>query len=81
MSYLRMKRQTELYKKMAGLPFKDVTDEMINAEEAYLKQKGKVESLKAKKAEEKVISVEVSALASVEYRYRQLLIGLEKSKS
>jgi len=79
MSYWRMKKQTELYKKMAGLPSKEVPKELIDAEEAYVQKKGRVERLRAQKAPDVVVSQEAADLAVLESRYRQLMVQFERS--
>lgn len=79
MSYWRMRRQTELFKKMVGQKFKDVSDELIDAEDAVIKKKGEVGRLKLEKAPDAIISQGLAALANLEYRYRQLMVQFEKT--
>ena len=78
MSYWEARRLTELYKKMAGLPYKEVPNELIAAEKAVADMKSRIAARKAAGAEEKEITELMGTLATLEYRYRQLMIQWEK---
>lgn len=74
MSYWRMRRQTELFKKMAGRPYKEVPPELIELEEQIKKLKGELVALRLRGAPEAEMGLRASELAPLEYRFRQILI-------
>ena len=71
MAYWRMKKQTEMYKKMAGQPYKEVPDTLINAEEMVNKKKREIELLKIRKASDAEVSQALAELSRLEYAYRE----------
>ena len=68
-----MKKQTELYKKMAGQPYKEVPQELINAEDAVNKKKRDIELMKIRKVSDVEVSQALAELGRLEYAYRELM--------
>jgi len=79
MSYWSMRKQTELYKKMAHQPYKDVTDKLIILETELAKKRREIEQLKAQKGQEAALSARYQEVSMLELQYRQEIAAFEKS--
>lgn len=77
MAYWRMRRKTENYRKTAGLPYKEVPDELIEAEEVHVKLEAEIKRLKDSDASEEAIAEKVVTLGVHDARYRRLLAEFE----
>ena len=74
MSYWKTKRLIESHRKMAGLSYKDIPDEIIELEAQIATKKREITSLTNRRAPEAELGLRLSALSDLEYRFRQILI-------
>jgi len=73
--YWEMKQITELQKKAMGLPYKEVPDEVVEAEKAIAEKKKEIEEKRKRGWSEDALAALYGELSSLEYRLRQLLIA------
>jgi len=71
MSYWRMKRLSEHYKKMAGQPYKEVPESLIQAEDMVNKKKGEIELMRRRGLGDVEVSQALAELGRLEYGYRE----------
>jgi len=71
MSYWRMKKLAEHYKKMAGQKYKEVPESLIQAEDLVNKKKSEIELMKARRATDVEVSQALAELGRLEYGYRE----------
>jgi len=73
-TYWRMRRRVERYKKLAGRKFKEIPEELITLETEINKLRAKIERMKAEGRPEAEISRVAADLAGLEARLRSLII-------
>ena len=74
MSFWKTRRLTEQFRAMAGLPFKEIPNEIIELEASIADKKREIEELKRRSAPEVELGLRLSALSDLEYRFRQIII-------
>jgi len=78
MTYWRMRRVTEAYRKAAGQPYKEVPDELIVLEKELKELRKEIERRRAAGITDEELGELLARLADLEYRYRQLVIQFEE---
>lgn len=73
MAYWRLRKRTEKYRQAVGQPFKEVSDELIDAEEQHNKLEAELKKLRDGNAPEEAIAEAVLDLGVVNVRYRRLV--------
>lgn len=74
MSVWKTKRLIGNYRKMAGLPYKEIPKEIIELEASIAEIKREIMSLRRRSAPEAELGLRLSSLSDLEYRFRQILI-------
>ena len=74
MSVWKTKRLIGNYLKMAGLPYKEIPQEIIDLEASIAEIKREIASLQRRGAPEVELGLRLSTLSDLEYRFRQILI-------
>lgn len=80
MSYWKVKKATEEYKKAVGKEAKPVPQEIVELEKEIKEAERELKRAKSRGAPEPVIQRRTSALGSLRYRLRQLLIARESEE-
>jgi len=73
MSYWRTRRSVEQYKKATGQPYKEVPNELVDAEEQHTRMLAELEQLKARGASEEAIAEKRVDIGVLMVRYRRLM--------
>lgn len=80
MTYWRKRRLAENHRKVIGLSHKEVSDELIQAEEGHTKLHAELKKLKDSNAPETEIAEKVLDLGVFNVRYRRLMAEFSSSK-
>jgi len=77
MSFWKTRRLVEQHRAMAGLPHKEIPDEIIELEASIADKKRDLKDLQRRSAPDVELGLALSALSDLEYRFRQIIITAE----